>query len=484
MASSRSRALLWALAFSAATGACGGSKDNTGAGGGSTGSALSSASASASSSGAASSSSGGSPTGKRVKWNPGHYGASGGIARPGDALSKFTPEMDQMCKDDWIVGYRLLITWSALDAGPFTFTSSVGGSTSGTLTAAPGDATYWVAFSTGEYRSVTVTGTGASWSGALSAGSVTTAQLYTTALLDAVLDRLKTHYARPKQLVITLLPMSFSGGTRTPKDFSVVPRYLTTDAAYGPSPDGSSQGWWGPPPGQTQGLYTAATYRLAVAARYAALGAALGAKYDADPSFEAILDQEDSAVVQAAYDYPPKDGTYSEVAHVTAMKSYLTTWLTAFPHTSVVSENTFIYDATGTQEFEAWMIANRIAPGSADSSGQSYYDANHAANSWGQAAYFGVTASGSTWSGPDSRGVARAMMDVEGPDIASSTHSPPQPLATTPLDIVNGLNKTVKASHAFWCNVPQDPTIKWAAVTSVLQANPLTNTDYPGNYPQ
>jgi hypothetical protein len=393
--------------------------------------------------------------------------------------------MDDMLKDDWIHGYRLLITWSALDAGPVTFTGSVGNATNGTLTKPVNAGTYWASFGDGEYRQVTLTDTKTvTWSNALAAGNVTTGHLYTTDLLDQILNRLKTKYKTAKQLVITVVPMSFAGGTRSAGDYSHIPAYLTTDPAYGPSPDGTTYGWWGPGPGKTTGLYAAALYRPAVAAQYAALGAALGAKYDSDPNFEAIMDQENSAVVQPAVDFPPADGSYSDAAYLAQQEMYLLAWVAAFPHTNVVSENTFMRTATATQELETWMIANRVAPGTADVSGQSYYNSSppHQLSNWGLSAYAGQTSRGSSFQGPDLRGSVRPMVDVEGPDIGSGSGGT---LSNSPLDIVTALNQTYKASHAFWCYAPggHTPVPKWAQVTPVLQANPLTNTGYPGNYP-
>jgi hypothetical protein len=428
-----------------------------------------------------------SPAGAKIKWHPGHYGASGGIAYPDSALSKFQPEMDDMMKDDWIVGYRLFVTWAALDAGPVTFTASVGNATKGTLTKPVDSRTYWASFDNGEYRQVTVSDTTAvTWTNPLPAGSVTTGHLYTTDLLDQVLARMKTHYAKPKQLVIAILAMSFSKGTRNPSDFSRIPEYITTGSVYGPSPDGRSHGWWGPPPGTTVGAYSAALYRPAVAAQYAALGQALGAKYDADPNFEAIMDQENSAVVGPAINFPPIDSSYSDEAYTAQQKSFLTAWLAAFPHTNVVSENTFMRGATATQQFAAWMIANRVAPGTADVSGQSYYDlpGGRLMSNWGLAAYAGQTVPGSSYKGVDYRGTVRPMVDIEGPDIGTSVGAK---VSAMPLDLVKGLNQTLKASHAFWCHIPDGrgpaPAPKWADVTAVLKANPLTNTGYPGNYP-
>ncbi len=423
--------------------------------------------------------------GGKIKWNPGHYGASSGLAYFDSPLSKYTYEMDTMLKDDWVVGYRLFITWAALDAGPITFTASVGGQTKGTLAAPVNAGTYWAYFGDGEYRSVTLTDTTtATWSNPIAAGNVTSGHLYNTALLDQMLDRLKTHYNKPKQLVIAVVPMGFSNGGRKSTDNSRVPKYITSDPAYGPSPDGSTYGWWGPPTGQTTGHYTGATYRPAVAVQYAALGRALGAKYDSDPNFEAIMDQETGCAAQAAFGFPPADPSYSDDAYVAQMKMYLTAWVQAFPHTSVVSENSYLRTPSATQQFEAWIIDNRIAPGAADITGQSYYDANPASHlsNWGLSAYAGQVAKGSAFSGSDQRGVARPMVDIEGPDIGTGTGLL---ISASPLDIATALNKTVKASHAFWVFTPggKKPVPTWSDITAVLKANPLTNIGYPGNYP-
>jgi hypothetical protein len=392
--------------------------------------------------------------------------------------------MDDILKDDWMHGYRLFITWSAIDVGPVTFTSSVGGATKGTLSKPVNAGIYWVAFGNGEYREVTLSDTtSASWSGALSSGNVTSAHVYFTQHLDQILDHLRK-YRTQKQLVIAILPMSFSGGTRRPNDNSRIPQYITSNPKYGPSPDGSSYGWWGPPPGQTTGHYSAATYRPAVAAEYAALGVALGAKYDSDPNFEAIMDQENAAVVQPALSWPPKDPSYSDAGYVETQKMYLTAWVQAFPHTNVVSENTYLQTATPTQQFAQWLFANRIAPGTADVSGQSYYDADpsRVMSNWGLAAYAGQTVKGSSVDTSDMRGHVRAMVDIEGPDIGSGSGTP---VSASPLDLALALNKTYKASHAFWCYGPAGklPRQKWPEVTAVLKDHPLTNTGYPGNYP-
>jgi hypothetical protein len=74
------------------------------------------------------------------------------------------------------------VSTTATTIGPQTFTASLAGATSGTLTAAIRNGEYSFRFSDGEIRAVTVTGgTAARWSGALSstAGAITTAGVLT-----------------------------------------------------------------------------------------------------------------------------------------------------------------------------------------------------------------------------------------------------------------------------------------------------------------
>jgi len=50
-----------------------------------------------------------------IKWNPGHYMASYSVLFGGNTMSKITPELDDLNNQDAILGYRLYITWSALE---------------------------------------------------------------------------------------------------------------------------------------------------------------------------------------------------------------------------------------------------------------------------------------------------------------------------------------------------------------------------------
>jgi hypothetical protein len=469
-------------------------------------------------------------SGGAIKWNPGHYGASGGNLDPGNTLSKFQPEMDDMLKDDHIVGYRLFVHWAAVDAGPCAFTASAGGATSATLVKVPSNnkgstvsGAAFMAFSDGSYRNVTITGNAVTWSGALPAGSITTGHVYMTAVLDSIFDHCRTAYAKPKHYVITLVPMSFNG-TRSPSDYSILPQYIAQDSTMGSSPDGASFGWWGPPlpnwnasttysvntlvtytdrlqykclqtatgasqaPGNTAfwrgqgGAFTAAVYRPNVAVQYAACGKALGAKYNSDPYFEAIMDQEDAAVVGPANNFPPRDGSYNDTgvgSYTVARQSIYLAWKAGFPNTSIVPQTKFMRAQQPTYDFVHWQIANGLSLGSSDTAGQAYYNKGNTENSWGQAANFGLDPGGT-----DFRTHApfpKALYDVEGPNIGTNTNGAAQ--GATPLDLVNALNQTVRASHAFWCHVPQNAAVKWADVTAVLKANPLIHTEYPGNYP-
>ena len=76
-------------------------------------------------------------------------------------------------------------------------------------------------------------------------------------------------------------------------------------------------------------------------------------------------------------------------------------------------------------------------------------------------------------------------MDMQQPDLDGSYfNSTGGPF--TPLDIINALNQTYYASHAFWTHLigSQTPAAAlWPALAATCAANPLTHTAYPANYP-
>jgi hypothetical protein len=362
----------------------------------------------------------GAPEAHSVKWNPGHYMASGSILYPGSSLLTF--EMDNLNGQDAFVGYRMLITWAALEP---------------------------------------------------------TEGNYDFSLIDAALARLESHYDRPKRLVVVVLPGAFTRTAPGSNDWSILPEYIQTNSAYGPSPVSGRYGWWG---GTGNGkTYAACLQRPAIMDRWKQLHQALGAKYDSEPYFEALMFQEDSWVIGAMSTNGCPD--YSDAAIQAGFRSLLTATVAAFPHTSVIFENTWMGTVTPTQQFEQWMIENRVAPGTADTFGQSYVSSHAgAANSWGLDAYFGQAAAGSSYQGPDYRPIARAMLDVEGPDLSAYGFK-----GYLPLDICNALNQSYKASHAFWTYLSSNSGAPveslWPALAATCAANPLVNTAYPSNYP-
>src|SRR5580658_6312190 len=60
---------------------------------------------------------------RTIKWNPGHYMASYKVLYPDNTLADVQGELNDLRNQDAIVGYRVLIAWSALedDEGKYTF---------------------------------------------------------------------------------------------------------------------------------------------------------------------------------------------------------------------------------------------------------------------------------------------------------------------------------------------------------------------------
>jgi hypothetical protein len=363
------------------------------------------------------------PGTQKIKWNPGHYMASNSMLYAGDQLAKISGEMDDLAGWDKIRGYRILVSWGALEPAK------------------------------GQYD---------------------------FSLLDAMLQRLKTKYGTPRQLVLVVLPGQF-GGHLSGQSGGSIPRYIQQGGEYGPSPNGGSYGWWGGSAG-----YCAALFRPAVMDRYIELIKALGARYDNDPNFEAIMFQEDSWMIGEWLGAPdfPKDGNSA----IPQLQRLLTASTTAFPHTSVVMQNTWAGTIGPTMAFQNWMAQNRIAAGSADVVGQSAFDKYNFSMAWGLQAYAGIPIGNVKYS--DMRGMSRSMMDVESAELSGgyfAKYGGPY----TPLDIVHALNQTYKSSHAFWnhffgneqawgSSIPTEA--KWSNMAATLSANPLTNIDYPANY--
>jgi hypothetical protein len=432
-----------------------------------------------------------------VKWHPGHYGLTyGPILGYGDDIN--TSEIASLSGKSAIAGYKAYVYWAAVDLGPVTFNASVGGATSGVLTSTTtsggggagqslADGVYWFAFSDGSYRKVTLAGSACSWTDTLEAGDIAKAYVYQFSQIDQQLSMLETMLDVPRHYALSVLPGSFTGSTI---GSGVLPNYIITDPAMGPSPTSGSYGWWG---GHGNGnTATAALHRSAVSDRWIALVQALGAYYDSEPFFEAFIVQEDAWAEGALSTNGCPD--YSNGPFIANMKSFLSAAVTAFPHTNVVEQNSWVGVATDAQELEAWMTSNRVAPANADTWGQSRITAEGIANGlpWGVSAYAGTLAPGSSWSPVyDMRPLIRYMPDVEAPDMGLFGTIGGGPF--TPADLMSALNETLEASHVFWTMIPDGTTgilapndggqVWWTNLTTFLAGQPLTHVEYPSVYP-
>jgi hypothetical protein len=215
---------------------------------------------------------------------------------------------------------------------------------------------------------------------------------------------------------------------------------------------------------------------------------ALGAHYDNDPYFEALMFQE------GIYHTLSVGSDYTHPTMLQQVKRLLTGSVAAFPHTSVVYENSYGFGGAAiNQDFELWMVENRIAPGNADTVGETAFKIAGRAPplSWGISAYMGIVSAGSSYSGGDLRDRSRAMVDIEADDLAGS-YFKKSGGPFTPADICLAINTRYKASHAFWDKFmgnelvkgePIPEAAKWPNLAAALAKCPLTNTSYPPNYP-
>jgi len=366
-----------------------------------------------------------------IKWNPGHYMASDTKLTAGRTISTVQPEMDNLNNQNAILGYRVWVSWGALEP---------------------------------------------------------TQGNYNFATLDAVLARLKTAYNQPKRLVIGL--WLYSQGSMGNSDASIVPLYIQQNSAYGASPVAGSYGWWGQSSnGVSTGMYAPALYNPPVMARFIALVQALGKHYDSDPNVEAIYFQEDATIAQAASSFKPADPNYSDSAWLAQLELMLKAATAAFPTTSVAMANSWFNRPASGVALEQWMAANRIAAGTPDSWGQSAitaYGTSHLSD--GIQTYLGVDPNGGT---VDLRPKMAAMLEVQSPDIVGpyfGNYGGPW----TPQDLVNAFNQTYDASHVFWTYLLGSEVVfggtvpaaaKWPNLAATVSATPLTHTAYPANYP-
>jgi hypothetical protein len=265
-------------------------------------------------------------------------------------------------------------------------------------------------------------------------------------------------------------------------DARIVPLYIQNDPAYGPSPVAGSNGWWGKNSnGVSTGQYAPALYYQPVMDRLIALVQALGKHLDPDPSVEAVAFMEDATIAQSASKLGSVDPHYSDSEWQNQLQRMLTAATAAFPHTSVVMDNSYFNSSKYGVALTQWMVGNRITLGAPDSWGQTALSAfGTGYQNDGLETYFGAPSFG----GVDLKSKMAVMMAIESPEI-SGNYFRKYGGPWTPLDIVNALNQTYFASHAFWTRMT-DSTVEaalWKNVAAVCAANPLIHTDYPANYP-
>jgi hypothetical protein len=363
-----------------------------------------------------------------IKWNPGHYMASNSnlapgeqfIAQPAGTWNRFLSEVNQLNNQDNVVGYTALVYWSALEPSQ---------------------------------------------------------DKYDFSQISALLSYLKTHFNKPKHLVLVVMP----GKNSTTDARGAIPSYISNSPMYGPSPISGSYGWWG---GKGNGVTAvAALHRPAVMERWIKLHEKLGAAFNGDPNFEAIMFAETSWVIGASKNNGAPD--WNAATSLANWENLVDATADAFPNTSVIVENTWLDTPLRTQQLERFMIERRVVAGTMDTYGQSWID-DHGGNlnNGGLNEYVGKSVyAGFPALGPDMRSRMHSMVFIEAPNLGVYSSG----AGYTPADICTALNKSYASSHAFWTNVGNSntsrPSANWSNVLATINKCPLANTGYPQIYP-
>jgi hypothetical protein len=363
-----------------------------------------------------------------IKWNPGHYLASNGILRPGGQFTvqppgtwnQFLTEVGHLNNQDNVVGYSAYVYWSALEPSQ---------------------------------------------------------DKYDFSQIAALLNYLKTHFNKPKHLVLVVMP----GKNSTTDARGAIPNYIANSPMYGPSPVAGSYGWWG---GKGNGVTAvAALHRPAVMERWIKLHQKLGEAFNGDPNFEAIMFAETSWVIGASKNNGAPD--WNGATSLTNWENLITATTEAFPNTSVIVENTWLDVPLRTQQLEDFMLEHRVAPGTIDTFGQTWIDQHGGAlNSWGLNEYIGRGISPQFPAlGPDMRPRMHSMVFIEAPNLGVYVANN----GYTPADICVALNRSYASSHAFWTYLGNSNTTRpwanWSNVLATINTCPLVNTGYPLIYP-
>lgn len=371
-------------------------------------------------------------TGHTGHWMNNNHPVTFGEAQGGLASSPINAEVADLIAG--IVGYKLSISWSALDPNA-----------DGNVAASPG---------------------------------------------YAFIQAVKTKMNNMGNYKLFILPEAgaFSSSHPGTNDNSLIPLPIQQNVAlYGQAgytvagitttPPGVS-GWWG---GDGNGTtYGAALHNANVMAKYIQTMNKLGALLDGDPQVSGLDFRENSLYIGALGSNGGGSG-YSNIAWDTQARNYCTAMRTAWPTSNLVYQNTFYHGGGGPptgetmcQNFTNFMIANRIVTGGADLVGQTHGDMGNP----GADAYIGIQYSNSTAIVSDRRATVRSMIECEGPDYSRYTLS----------DLYNGAQNVAQAAIIWWARIVAGSTpanAQWPQLKLFLTnpANALLHQGYPSNYP-
>jgi hypothetical protein len=370
----------------------------------------------------------GASAGHSIKWNPGHYMTSNAIMGPGGQFTvqppgtwnQFLTELNQLNNQDNVVGYSVLVYWSALEPSQ---------------------------------------------------------DKYDFSQISALLSYLKTHFNKSKHLVLTVMPGKFTSTDAR----GAIPNYIASNPMYGPSPVAGSYGWWG---GKGNGVTSAAAlHRPAVMERWIKLHEKLGAAFNGDPSFEAIKFQEDSWVNGASMTNGAPDWngatalvnwenliTSTTAAFPNTSVIVENTWFDKPLRTQQLED--FMLEhrvAPGTMDVygQTWVDQH-----------------GGALNNWGLNEYAGKAINADSPAlGPDMRSRMHSMLDIEASNLGVYTSSigwTPADICVA-LNRSNGASHAFWANLGN--NNTSRPSANWSNVQATINKCPLVNTDYPQIYP-
>lgn len=288
--------------------------------------------------------------------------------------------------------------------------------------------------------------------------------VYDFSVMDAELQILKTKYPKAKRLGALISAAAY--GQTTPST-AILPQYLLSDSAYGPGTNGNLHGYWA-----TSWTYNAAVWRPAVMDRFIALIKALGAHYNNEPMFEVVmLPETASAVMGTAPDF-------TGAGLLTQEKRLLTAAIAAFPNTNVSIQNNYMATLEDTVDLVKFSQLARAAQNGPDVFGSSAVTKYGASKgyTWGQQCLMGLAGCPTTL-----RTSMPIIHDIQEPEM-DGTQFGGLGSPFSPKDLFDNAHGNLKASHIFWTWLGGSGPGNWSSVSTMIAANPVTNTACPGVY--